>query len=1091
MKNRIKRLIAYILTIFIALDSISCYQPAFADELEIVEDLPDTEAVGEIEEIDETGIEEIFDEKVEEIEEVKAAAPAVPVSFNAGPGNSDSVKATIDESYKLTISGDDYMEEWVRKADVPWKNYIDYIKEVEVVDGVKSIAPHAFQEFYWVKSIELPDSIEKIGNQAFADVTLSQISMPITARVERSAFDIDNDIETVNLTKGISENVVSYNSITYQYTPWARSKVSNLTIEFDKEITKIGAYAFYGSNDITSLEFDKIESIGEKAFANCTELSSVLIDNPEKVIDIQKQAFENCRKLTDIELPVSSTFESGAFNNCNNISDISFLSGNGIWTDYSGDSGNEKKYYRNTPWHNCGARNDISLSFANGIENVGTYAFAGCKAITDFSGIPISSIKSIGAHAFMDCESMVSFDVPLSVNRIETNTFKGCIALNSITFPDEVTYFGRHAFEGCIALDSIMFPRDFEKMHANTFKGCTSLEYDKLTYNSGAVYCEWYTTSTFEESSLYDLEENLITSDYEYYIFLKNLSVPPPIETKDYKIYMKISENYVSVNTITVSKNEAAVVDSLPTPSRQYMTFLGWYTDSACSDGNECSFPVTLVEDSTYFYAKWDCSHPLGFRSIPGPGDYVPGKEPSCFKDGQGYPSCLLCHKKLPDPVIVMQDGHHWYETEAPYRYYRLLDAATGKAQLYCPKCNDPDGPIVFVPIEKEEEPLELVSENRYKINLVRGTKVLVEAIEKPKGAKKWVLEVPKDKRGIVAISKKGVVKGIKAGSTEIKVNIVDADSKITNITLDVNVTTPGFSSTKYYINVGDKLFFDNIFGEQNGNGNTRLKKEMKVSIPEIIEYDAGTKTITGLKPGTSNFSVLIMGTTYKTCKIIVENPELAETSIVIDDGKYYKMKIKGATQKAEWRSEDESIARVDTAGKITPISTGVTFIHAVVNGKDMSCRVEVDYPKINFSKYQLTVNSPTNSEFDVKLIDEHDHEVEWKSSREAVASVVGGKVVAKSCGTTSITCNLNGIKFICVVDVYDPYIQGNSVVKAGKKTTYKLKNGPDDVKWEVSDESIASISKKGIFLAKKSGTSVEIRAITKDITVTRTITVK
>ena len=66
--------------------------------------------------------------------------------------------------------------------------------------------------------------------------------------------------------------------------------------------------------------------------------------------------------------------------------------------------------------------------------------------------------------------------------------------------------------------------------------------------------------------------------------------------------------------------------------------------------------------------------------------------------------------------------------------------------------------------------------------------------------------------------------------------------------------------------------------------------------------------------------------------------------------GKALKASVKnGIKNTTDWRSSNESVATVDSRGKITGVSTGVVTISCVNNGKHISKEVTViDNPRLN-----------------------------------------------------------------------------------------------------------------------------------------------
>ena len=121
-----------------------------------------------------------------------------------------------------------------------------------------------------------------------------------------------------------------------------------------------------------------VKSIGEAAFNNCHNLSSVTI--PSSVTSIEEEAFWGCSKLSSITIPSSvKSIEYAVFSWCTSLNSI-----------------------------------DIPSS----VESIGDWAFNSCHSLNSIT-IP-SSVKSIGEKAFQTCtglqEVTVNWATPMTVN---------------------------------------------------------------------------------------------------------------------------------------------------------------------------------------------------------------------------------------------------------------------------------------------------------------------------------------------------------------------------------------------------------------------------------------------------------------------------------------------------------------------------------------------------------------------------------------------------------------------------------------------------------------------------------------------------
>lgn len=152
--------------------------------------------------------------------------------------------------------------------------------------GVKNIGYGAFA-YVGASNVELPDGLTTIGNNAFYKSRLERIQIP--------------------------DNVTLISSECF----YKCGKLSEVILP--TTVKTIGDYSF-AETAVSSLDLSDIQSVGSRSFYKCEELENVKFG--QSLTKLEGNAFENCKGLTEIDLPSSLLNVSAAFHSCSNIKKV-------------------------------------------------------------------------------------------------------------------------------------------------------------------------------------------------------------------------------------------------------------------------------------------------------------------------------------------------------------------------------------------------------------------------------------------------------------------------------------------------------------------------------------------------------------------------------------------------------------------------------------------------------------------------------------------------------------------------------------------------------------------------------------------------
>ena len=258
-------------------------------------------------------------------------------------------------------------------------------------------------------------------------------------------------------------------------------------------VTAIGEHAFYNCTELTSVDIPQtVYAIGVQndarylgeSFANCKNLTSIVI--PDNVEILGRRSFSGCSGLRSVTIGKSipalklkkGSVTYNAFSGCNNITSLTWnarecldLGGMNTSNFEQVTIGLEVEVIPD----NFAKQSRIQeIYIPNSVKSIGNNAFALCDLMENATiG---TAVSTIGNSAFEGCSRLSRIDIPNSTTTIGDNVFYGCSSLASATLGSSITSIGNQAFYGCSSLQNMEIPELVTKIGNGTFQNCSLLE---------------------------------------------------------------------------------------------------------------------------------------------------------------------------------------------------------------------------------------------------------------------------------------------------------------------------------------------------------------------------------------------------------------------------------------------------------------------------------------------------------------------------------------------------------------------------------------------------------------------------------------
>ncbi|MBQ7646871.1 MAG: leucine-rich repeat protein, partial [Clostridia bacterium] len=402
--------------------------------------------------------------------------------------------------------------------------------------GTERINNFAFFKNKFIKTINIPSSVNFIGEQAFTGSGITSITIPdgVTSINFSDCVNLETAVLPDSIVDFSMRNCISLRNVTIP--PLVTTITHECFIDckslesiiIPDTVTEVEAGVFSGCSSLSSVRLGSgLKYIGRNMFYRCELLEH--IDFPDTIEYIDLYAFCGSGLCGIITIPESvKTIYSNAFAYCNimtvvNNSDIDIVLGsydNGeiaLRADYVINKYGEKQIremqfedghdYINTPdgfvfdvyngeytlVRYFGTESDVTLpltidghdykiyclqgvinvTIPDGFTEICDRAFDSCGTLRSIV-IP-ESVKRIGQRAFFGCISLREVYLPDGITEIEDSTFNQCRRLRTVRLPDSITKIGSDAFYECESLLNIGLNDNITEIGWGAFNGCKSL----------------------------------------------------------------------------------------------------------------------------------------------------------------------------------------------------------------------------------------------------------------------------------------------------------------------------------------------------------------------------------------------------------------------------------------------------------------------------------------------------------------------------------------------------------------------------------------------------------------------------------------
>ena len=368
-----------------------------------------------------------------------------------------------------------------------------------------------------------------------------------------------NDIEVV-----IPDSVTSIEDRAF----FDCSSLTSITIP--NSVTRIGSVAFSGCTSLASVTIpDSVTSIGYRAFFDCSSLTSITI--PNSVTRIGSVAFSGCTSLASVTIPDSVASIAGdVFLRCSGLGCIVVSENNEHYKSIDGNlytkDGEKLVLY-------AAGKKDTLFVIPDGVTSICSYAFSGCFTLNKITTPKGASHLnySLLCKCVYDCKNLKEIVIEGDSIYLYEDVVVNCDSLELITFEGLEFSCDPKAFDRLCSRTKVSIPAElFRKRLPVAILPYISIENANdfaalWVYQSGKAWDAWFEKQSFDACEVLREISNLICAQKKItpkqlqrlQEFVQNQSTSIPSELVDEIFARLMSIDSKTAETIKKKGNEA------------------------------------------------------------------------------------------------------------------------------------------------------------------------------------------------------------------------------------------------------------------------------------------------------------------------------------------------------------------------------------------------------------------------------------------------------------------------------------------------------------------------------------------------------